>query len=248
MVRTTRPKIPVHLAFRHGRRLGLALLVLLSVACSEKNEEAPLYNQVHLASWSNTQYVNAVLFHGTEVQNEGSQSCAKCHDIYGQGNENLTGCYACHFGPDGSRVPPGSNWVHGLTRHEELEREQEVCNACHDQERYYGTGPSACHDCHGSGTTHVLGQPWLDSGQAGYHGNQPQQECAACHDLSADCNQCHFGSAGSKSPPGSNWPHGRLDNHNDQKQYDQVCIQCHTLTQAYRNQPDDPHCLACHDD
>ena len=107
--------------------------------------------------------------------------------------------------------------------------------------------PDICHDCHGPGTTHALGQPWLDSDQADYHGNQPQENCATCHDLSADCNQCHFGATGSKSPPGSGWPHGEKDNHNDQEKYRQVCIQCHTLTQAYRNEPDDPHCLTCHD-
>ena len=88
----------------------------------------------------------------------------------------------------------------------------------------------------------------LDSSRVDYHGNQPQQECGTCHDLAADCIQCHFGSAGSKSPPGSTWPHGLIDNHDDQQQYAQVCIQCHTLTQAYRNEPDDPHCLTCHDD
>ena len=233
-------------ASQRGLRICLVLLVLVITACSEKNADAPLYNKVHPELWNNTLYVNAETFHGAEVQFEGNLSCAKCHDIYGKGEENLPGCYTCHFGPDGNRVPIGSDWTHGLTRHEEFESERDVCNACHDQGRAYGTGPGICHDCHGPGVTHAMGQPWLDSSESDYHGNQLQQDCAACHDLAVDCSQCHFGSTGSKSPPESSWPHGRIDNHNDQKQYYQVCNECHSLTQAYRNEPDDPECHVCH--
>jgi len=330
---------------RLGCYFGMALLLLLLVACSEKNEDAPLYNQVHPESWNNTQYFKAEPFHGTEVESRGDETCAKCHDLNGKEDERIPGCSICHFGPGGSRVPPGSDWVHGQNRHDEFEKDQDVCNTCHDQGRYYGTGPISCHDCHeiedhvtgqpwldstqagyhgnqsqqecaachelsircsqchfgttgskaptdsgwqhglndehetfegyidtcnqchaltksyrnepdpdichdchGSGRLHALGQPWLDSDQADYHGNQPLQDCATCHDLSADCNQCHFGATGSKSPPGSEWPHGQKDNHNDQKQYYQVCNECHSLTQAYRSEPDDPDCHVCHND
>ena len=430
-----------HFVFRHSCRIGLVLLMLLAGSCSERNMDAPLPNKVHVAGWSNTQFADTTLFHSAEVSTAGQDDCTKCHDLDGKGTEAIPGCFACHFGPDGSSVPPGSDWTHGLDRHEPFEDEQDVCNACHDQGRTYGTGPAVCHDCHGSGVTHVLGRPWLDNTQPGYHGsqsqencaschalsvrcsqchfgtdgdkapvgsgwehgnneehenfeanidtcnqchalnrsygkepatchdchegvenhvlgrswldpngaefhgtppqtdlacdachvpsvrcsqchfgttgsrtpagsgwehgnndqhktfesridtcnqchtlnrsygngpaschdcheiethvlgrawldstqssyhgNQPQQDCASCHDLSNECSQCHFGATGSKSPPGSNWPHGRIDNHNDQKRYEQVCIQCHTLTKAYRNEPDDPHCLVCHDD
>ena len=224
------------------------VLLFLIMACSEKNADAPDYNKVHQEAWYNTQYLNEAPFHGTEVKTQGTDSCIKCHDIYGQGRENIPGCYKCHFGPDGSKVPGDSDWVHGLERHEEFSDDQSVCNSCHEVGRSFGTGPGICHNCHGSGETHVLGQAWLDSTLPDYHGNQPQQDCDSCHNLSTDCYQCHFGPTGGKSPPGSNWPHGREDNHNDQKSYSAICNQCHSLTQLYRNEPNDPECHVCHND
>lgn len=324
--------------------LTLVVLMFFPVACSEKNTDAPDYNKVHVEDWCNPQYVNNAVFHGTEVKRQGASSCVKCHDIYSEGQENIPGCFKCHFGPDGSREPVGSDWVHGLERHEGYQNDQAVCNSCHDVGRSFGTGPGichnchgsgdehimgqpwldykspqfhgdtpqdecanchnttndcnachfgasgskapigsgwlhgnndghkdfedqnatcsqchtlnrsydngleTCHDCHGEGETHALGQPWLDSTLSNYHGNQSQEDCANCHNLSTDCDQCHFGSEGSKSPPGSSWPHGREDNHNDQKIYYATCNQCHALTQDYRNEPNDPDCHTCHND
>lgn len=228
--------------------ITLVVLMLFPLACSEKNTDAPDYNKVHTEDWYNPQYLSNTVFHGTEVKRQGTSACSKCHEIYSEGQENIPGCFKCHFGPDGSREPVGSDWVHGLERHDEYQNDQAVCNSCHDVGRSFGTGPGICHNCHGSGEEHILGQPWLDRDSDQFHGDQSKDDCAICHNLSIDCYQCHFGPTGSKSPPGSNWPHGREDGHNDQERYASICNQCHDLTQAYRGEPDDPECHTCHDD
>ncbi|MBW2298412.1 MAG: hypothetical protein JRF32_12485 [Deltaproteobacteria bacterium] len=92
----------------------------------------------------------------------------------------------------------------------------------------------------------MVGQAWLDSSLPDYHGNQPQQDCADCHDLAVRCYQCHFGETGSKSPIGSGWPHGVIDGHNDRESFIATCNRCHGLTRTYRNEP--AGCHDCHDD
>jgi hypothetical protein len=155
--------------------------------------------------------------------------------------ENLKYCTDCHDEAD--EYIPYRRYVHTplfMENHRPVVTQNvEVCYTCHSS-RF-------CNDCHEI-ETHVLGQAWLDSTLPGYHGNQPQQDCDNCHNLSTDCYQCHFGPTGRKSPPGSNWPHGREDNHNDQKSYSAICNQCHSLTQEYRDEPDDPECHVCHNE
>ena len=71
-----------------------------------------------------------------------SSDCALCHnvDVF---------CWECHFGEDGSRVPPGDTSEHGDEEdHRRLERYRSTCNNCHDTNRLYGHAPGGCHDCH----------------------------------------------------------------------------------------------------
>jgi len=234
-----------NIAYNRYYRVSLMVLSFLIMACSEKNADAPDYNKVHTEAWYNTQYLNEALFHGTEVKTQGTDSCIKCHNIYGEGRENIPGCYKCHFGPDGSKVPRDSIWVHGLERHEEFSDDESVCNNCHEVGRSFGTGPGICHNCHGSGETHVLGQPWLDPKSAQFHGPVPQDECANCHDITQDCSQCHFGSTGSKAPIGSGWLHGNNEGHKEYESQNTTCSQCHTLNRSYNNGPNS--CHDCHE-
>ena len=220
----------------------LLMLVFFVLACSEQNADAPDYDKVHPQTWSNPQFINAEPFHGSEVVTQGTASCVKCHDIDGEGQKDIPGCFKCHFSPDGSKVPEGSDWTHGEEGHMEFEENQSVCNRCHEVERSFGTGPGICHNCHGPGETHVLGQAWLDSNSPQFHGPVPQDECANCHDISQDCSQCHFGSTGSKAPIGSGWLHGNNDGHRDYENRIDTCNQCHTLDRSYGNGP-----ASCHD-
>jgi hypothetical protein len=75
-------------------------------------------------------------FHG-----DSSLACSNCHTV-------ASFCSTCHFGPSGSRVPPGSGWTHGQSGHTRLGSFQTVCNACHNVNRRYGNRPTSCHDCH----------------------------------------------------------------------------------------------------
>ncbi len=229
--------------------ITLVVLMLFPLACSEKNTDAPDYNKVHTEDWYNPQYLSNTVFHGTEVKRQGTLSCSKCHEIYSEGQENIPGCFKCHFGPDGSREPVSSDWAHGLERHEAFPDDQAVCNSCHDVGRSFGTGPGICHDCHGSGETHALGQPWLDRALPDYHGNQSQEDCANCHTLSTDCYQCHFGTTGSKSPIGSGWLHRPGDEDHKDEDFEahiNICNSCHFLSRSYRGEPSS--CHDCHDD
>ncbi len=70
-----------------------------------------------------------------------------------------------------NKSPTGPTWTHGTTPHNQLAASEAVCNKCHTLERSYGNGPAACHDCHGTQSDHVLGQPWLDPKSAQFHGN-----------------------------------------------------------------------------
>ena len=224
----------------------LLMLVFFVLACSEQNADAPDYDKVHPQTWSNPQFINAEPFHGSEVVTQGTASCVKCHDIDGEGQKDIPGCFKCHFSPDGSKVPEGSDWTHGEEGHMEFEENQSVCNRCHEVERSFGTGPGICHNCHGPGETHVLGQAWLDSKSPQFHGPVPQDECANCHDISQDCSQCHFGPTGSKAPIGSGWLHGNNNEHEDYENQRATCNQCHTLNRSYGNGP--ARCHDCHDD
>ena len=222
----------------------LALMFSLS-SCSEKNPDAPYYNSVHSKTWYNTQFVNTDQFHGSHVAANGPESCIKCHDLSGEG-QDIPGCLRCHFGSDGSKAPEGSDWLHGLEDHVKLEDNQAVCNYCHDYERYYGTGPGTCHDCHGVGESHILGQAWLDRNSPQFHGRTSLEDCSTCHNLSQKCFQCHFGPTGSKAPVRSGWDHGNNEDHEEYERYARTCNQCHTLNRSYGNGP--ANCHDCHDD
>lgn len=75
-------------------------------------------------------------FHG-----DSSLTCANCHTV-------ATLCSECHFGPSGSRTPPGTGWTHGRSSHDNYEQYQTVCNSCHNVNRQYGNAPGNCHNCH----------------------------------------------------------------------------------------------------
>jgi hypothetical protein len=169
-------------------------------------------------------------FHGT-----GSiDTCSNCHDV-------STKCYQCHFGSSGSKSPQGSGWTHGNnTQHANYVSSQATCNECHDLNRSYGNGPTSCHDCH----QHDTGKVYLDKDSGSFHGDDPQAECSDCHDLVADCGSCHFGSSGSKSPPGSGWKHDS-SGHKKYESVQSVCNQCHTLNRSFGNSPG--NCHDCHD-
>ena len=231
----------------HWTIVFFILLASCLVGCSEKNEDAPYANQVHARSWTDPNLMGSAVFHGTEVVRTGDVACVKCHDLDGRAGAFVPGCFTCHFGPDGSRSPEGSNWIHGRDSHEVYTADREVCNACHDVGRDYNAGPGICHNCHGSGEEHILGRLWLDRDSDQFHGDQPQDDCGICHNLSTNCNECHFGPTGRKSPPGSGWSHGTIDNHNDQENYAGVCNRCHVLSRSYRGEPDSS-CHDCHDD
>jgi hypothetical protein len=171
-------------------------------------------------------------FHG-----KSSLNCASCHDL-------STECLQCHFGPNGSMTPAGSNWAHGLNdSHKTFQTNKDVCNMCHILDRSYGNPPASCHDCHEITANHPFGQPWLDSKNIQFHGKS-DLDCKSCHDLTTDCAQCHFGATGSKAPPGSNWNHGFNDAHGNFSLNQDVCNKCHDVNRLYGNSP--PDCHNCH--
>jgi len=73
-----------------------------------------------------------------------------CEDCHGPDRW----CASCHFGPDGSRIPPGSRWRHGRSGHMGQGSAAAVCTRCHEITRGLGHGPRSCHDCHGEGDEH----------------------------------------------------------------------------------------------
>jgi len=81
---------------------------------------------------------------GWDFHGRSSLACEDCH-------EPGLWCASCHFGPGGSRVPPGSGWRHGRSGHWNLRASAAVCTRCHDLNRRLGHGPRSCHDCHGDG-------------------------------------------------------------------------------------------------
>ena len=224
-------------------------ILLFLIQCSDEPWDQPPNEPVHLSNWLDTQFLKTKDFHGTVALEQGTEVCEPCHGIDLTGKEGVFGCYHCHFGPNGSRVPENADWQHGQDRHMEFETDQAVCNVCHDVERSFGTGPPSCHDCHGDGETHVLGQPWLDRKSPDFHATGALDTCANCHDVDEKCSECHFGETGSKSPPGSSWVHdgdGDNEDHRSQEPYVITCNQCHKVSRSYSNGP--PSCHNCHEE
>ncbi|MBU0991945.1 MAG: hypothetical protein KJ737_05575 [Proteobacteria bacterium] len=218
---------------------------LLLAQCSDNNIDAPSINTAHPVAWNNPTLKATTTYHGTYVEVNGTESCKTCHGISLQGTYEISGCSnVCHFGPDGAMSPPGSSWPHDSTPHSGLILQEKVCNTCHTIMRRYDLDPSSCHDCHGQDITHPLGQSWLDPKSTDYHGKS-NTDCTVCHDLTKDCNQCHFGSSGSKAPSGSGWNHGNNTQHQNYTSYQSVCNQCHSLNRSYGNPP--ASCHDCHD-
>jgi len=191
-------------------------------------------------------------FHGSAAQAD-VDSCAVCHGSDFQGGSAGRSCYECHFGPTGSKNPPNEGtWSHGTTPHNSANFTAAIaiCNQCHTTSRLYNNGPNSCHDCHGSGG-HPVGQVWLDSASASFHGDAATADlnsCRTCHGTNLDggsagvsCETCHFGPSGSRVPTGVSWTHGTT--HTGLAAYEPTCNQCHSLTRQYRNAPS----ASCHD-
>jgi len=192
---------------------------------------------------------NSSSFHGDQAPLD-IDHCASCHGSDFLGGSAGVSCYACHFGPSGSKVPAATSWSHGSTPHDTLTDSAATCAACHDLNRQYGNGPASCHDCH-VGADHVTGQDWLDPNSANFHGDLVPADldgCASCHgsdflggSSGISCYSCHFGPDGSRSPTGSGWSHGGSD-HAGLTAAEAVCNSCHGYQRTYGNGPD-----ACHD-
>ena len=221
----------------------IILVTLITCGCSTPNPEAPPPGQVHAIIFSNPE---STAFHGMDVNALGTDGCLSCHGNDLSGTDSIPGCYDCHFDPLGSPVPPNSGWTHGQAGHLNYVAYQNVCNNCHDTLRRFELQPEFCHDCHGEGLNHVLGQAWLDKNSPDFHGRTGLVDCSNCHDLSQKCFQCHFGQNGSKSPPGSGWTHGDNNEHRDYESYQNTCNLCHDLNRSYGNEP--PSCHDCHED
>lgn len=188
-------------------------------------------------------------FHGP-VALQNPDSCKPCHGGDFAGGPSGVGCFSCHFGPTGSRVPAGSAWTHGAVPHGQFGASIAVCNTCHERNRLYGNPPVACHDCH-VGANHPLGQPWVDFKSATFHGIAAQQNadpCKSCHGSDfkggvsgVSCSRCHFGPTGTRIPPGEVWAHGSVP-HGTLLPYLAVCGACHERNRLYGNGP-----RTCHD-
>ncbi len=219
--------------------IAITLIGLMSGSCAKPNPDAPLPGHVHAINYTNPE---STIFHGIEVSLSGFDDCIRCHGADLTGTKTIPGCYECHFDPYGSQVPPNSGWTHGQPGHIDYSAFLNVCNNCHNTVRRVGLPPAYCHDCHGKGINHVLGQAWLDKNNPDFHGITALADCGDCHDLAQKCFECHFGENGSKSPPGSGWTHGNNDAHKNQEFYQNTCNQCHNLNRSYGNDP-----IACHD-
>ncbi len=228
-----------------GSSAGLNLIVMsilfgaLLFRCSEPNIDAPSTNSYHPPAWT---YPD----HGAYVDSNGTVSCTACHGEILQGDEESSGCAnTCHFNANGEQSPPASDWQHGSTPHTSQLRYAEICNRCHTIMRQYNQDPAACHDCHGLGISHPLGQPWLDANSSEFHG-QSDQACNTCHDTAVYCNTCHFGAFGSRIPAGSNWTHGLNSGHDNFGSVQSICNRCHNLNRSYGRPP--AVCHDCHGD
>ena len=230
----------IHLNLLYGLIIfGVSLMI---IGCTNANNDAPSSGSVHTKAWNNPELLASNDFHGTQANQNGSDSCRLCHGKNLTGSGDIQGCFDCHFGPNGSQIPSESGWIHGQNQHELYETQKNVCNACHEIRRQYGLDPQACHDCHGPGTYHPLGQDWLDRNSLQFHGNEPTNACSDCHTLSTFCANCHFDENGSKAPIGSGWDHGNNDAHQNFENVAYLCNECHNLNRSYGNEP-----AACHD-
>ncbi|MBI5440466.1 MAG: hypothetical protein HY900_04560 [Deltaproteobacteria bacterium] len=203
-------------------------------------------------SWfvaASAQAASAPLFHGDAYAADPTY-CQGCHG----GSSGIDAfCSQCHFGPTGSRVPPGSAWIHGTVPHADLAAHESVCTSCHLITRSFVAVPAACHDCHPTGgpggATHPTGQAWLDKASAPvFHGDAYAADpasCQGCHGgssgIDAFCSQCHFGPTGARVPAGSAWVHGTVP-HAALAAQEAVCNSCHTLMRGFQTGP-----AACHD-
>ncbi len=88
-------------------------------------------------------------------------------------------------------------------------------------------------------SAHPGGSAWLDKKSSQFHGGS-SLNCAQCHSVPTDCNQCHFGAGGQRSPDG--WAHGLNTVHHNYTDQAAVCNTCHDLNRGYGNAPD-----SCHD-
>ena len=220
------------------------LLVLAALGCSESSPEAPAEDRAHPASWADPGLAGAPAFHASRVEAAGTGECRQCHGMDFRGTTDIPGCYACHFGPLGLFAPAGAGWTHGLDLHQNYPAFEATCNRCHNLDRGFGLPPAACHDCHGTGLNHPLGQPWLDRTSPGFHGLGPDPAtCSACHDINTHCSQCHFGPTGTMVPPGTNWTHGQ-GQHENYPAYEITCNRCHDLNRSFGLAP--PACHDCH--
>ena len=228
----------------------LVWLVIICVTiklegCSNQNPFGPPENSVHPASYIDPMFLGTTQFHGSDTAKNGVGSCRICHGADLDGTDTKSGCYDCHFDLNGSREPESSNWLHGTNPHSNPAEYLSTCNRCHNFMRSYEYPPETCHDCHGQGLNHVLGQPWLDKKSTDFHGDQDLLDCGNCHDLSSECSQCHFDASGSKTPPASDWYHGSSEDHDGTSTYIAVCNQCHSLNRDYGNPPSS--CHDCHE-
>jgi hypothetical protein len=231
---------------RDAREVALATvlgLVLLLGGCSDPSPDAPLAGGVHPESWIDPGTLGTDGHHGTVATDQGAESCKACHGNDLNGSGEIPGCSECHFGPEGSRIPPGEDWRHGTSRHGEFGEFQATCNRCHDLRRSFGFEPQQCHNCHGPGLPHPFGQAWLDQNATDFHGSSTL-DCADCHNLEVRCSECHFGVTGSRSPAGVGWTHGTIP-HEVVEAYEAVCNRCHGLTRDFRSEPG--NCHDCHD-
>jgi len=233
-------------------KIGLLFLLLPLLhlnGCGDPNKEAVFASHPIGQSWLDSGSAN---FHG-DASELATANCTECHGSDYLGGSSGVSCDNCHFGPNGDKVPSGSNWNHGDTPHDSLSAEAATCNACHSILRSYGDGPNSCHDCHGGAANHATGEQWLNPSINGYHGDVAEQSavsCQACHGSNylggssgVSCSECHFGPSGSKVPPGVNWNHG-FSNHDNREAYETTCNRCHTLLRSYGDGPNS--CHNCH--
>ena len=214
----------------------ISILIIMLAGCASENTTT----EVHPVNWSNPSLKGSADFHGSAVQFDGTASCTACHGASLNGSSNAPGCGTCHFGPGGNREPVNGNWSHNSSRHDSQAIFSSVCNQCHDTRRRFGLGPSQCHNCHDTGVAgHPTGRVWLDKDESQFHGGSVL-DCAQCHSVPADCNQCHFGANGQRSP--DNWSHGLNDSHQNYQARADVCNRCHDLNRRFGNGPG-----SCHD-
>lgn len=181
-------------------------------------------------------------FHGVAAND-----CSKCHEV-------SSFCSECHFGPGGQRVPPGSTWIHGVFPHNrgELSAVGAVCDRCHYIKLHYEGVPLACHGCHEPPVLpHPMGGDWLSSTGSHFHGRfdlLDPTSCAGCHNTSTFCFTCHFGTTGSRVPPGVVWSHGWSSHTRTALvEFGGVCVKCHAITRQYRSVPGSVTCTGCHE-